>query len=155
MAKLTRAQQKERDDAIAYLRTKLRPGDIVSTVLRHVSSSGMSRSISLMIVDEGEVVGIDYWAARAMNDRIDDKHGGIKIGGCGMDMGFALVYNLSRTLFPDGFGIVGDKQGSKQRPAKEADAVNMVKAGWVFRGRNGDDTGWDNDGGYALNQRWL
>ena len=47
-----------------------------------------------------------------------------------MDMGFALVYELSRELYPKGFKVAGV-------------------------GRNGDTSGHDKDGGYALKQRWL
>jgi hypothetical protein len=149
-------QQTERDEAIKELRAMLKPGDTVNTVLRHCSASGMSRVIDLVIVyrrvdDEyplkpdgsrdynakpkkkrgpAEVRSIGWWAARAMGDTFDRDRHGIKISGAGMDMGFALVYNLGRTLFPRGFKVKG-------------------------RGRNGDTSGHDNDGGYALNHRWL
>ena len=119
-------------EAIEKLREYLKPGTIVTTILRHCSRSGLSRSISLAIVRDGETWDISYLAARAMDDRMDTNNGGIKIGGAGMDMGFALVYNLGRTLFPKGFDIV---EGT--------------------RARNGDTSGHDNDGGYALKHRWL
>lgn len=161
MSKLTKAQQTARNEAIEQLRKWLKPGDTVNCILRHRSSSGMSRSISLVISHpDGDVMDISYWASKAMNDKIDDKHGGIRIGGCGMDMGFALVYNLGRTLFTEGFGIPGylphkQSPGERKRPSSEAEAVEMRSNGYLFSGRNQDDTGWDTDGGYALNYRWL
>lgn len=126
---MTKAQQSERDECITRLRETLKPGQTVYTNLKHVSRSGMQREIGMHIVEAGEIRWITGLAARAMGDRIGARDG-IVIGGCGMDMGFALVYNLGRTLFPAGFKVEG-------------------------RGRNGDTSGWDNDGGYALKHRWI
>ena len=39
--------------------------------------------------------------------------------------------------------------------ARTTKAAQAVARGAVFRGRNGDKSGWDDDGGYALNHRWL
>ena len=84
------------------LRTFLKPGDEILTVLRHVSRSGMSRSIDLYIVKKGKPSQLSRRVAEALDMKLDETNGGIKIGGCGMDMGFALVYNLGATIFPDG-----------------------------------------------------
>jgi hypothetical protein len=69
----------------------------VGTVLRHVSQSGMSRDISVFY----KGLNITWYAARAMGETIKDKYGQrvIRMSGCGMDMGFALVYDLSSTLY--------------------------------------------------------
>jgi hypothetical protein len=37
-------------------------------------------------------------------DKFGDRNG-IRVGGCGMDMGFHLVYTLSRALFDDGYYV--------------------------------------------------
>jgi len=78
-------------------------GDIVYTILRHRSSSGMSRDISLLITDKdtGRIVDITYYAAAAMGDRLIESkgHRAIRVNGAGMDMGFHLIYNLSSVLF--------------------------------------------------------
>ncbi len=134
LAPMSKKAQKASDRAAAAdtLREYLKPGTVVTSVLRHVSQSGMQRSISLCVVRDGEIWDISYVAARALDYRIDDKNGGIKIGGAGMDMGFALVYNLSRVLYPQGF----------ERPANA-------------RHRNGDTSPRESDGGYALSHRWL
>jgi hypothetical protein len=128
----TTTKKQERTEAIETLRGMLKPGDTVYTILRHVSRSGMSRSISLVIVsdDDPRPFEISYLAARAMGDKIDQERGGIKISGAGMDMGFALVYNLGRTLWPEGF--------------------DTEEGYW----RN-EPLDHDPDGGYALKQRWL
>ena len=150
----TAEKKAEQEAALAKLREILKPGDEIHTVLRHCSRSGMSRSISLIIARDGAPEDITYWAARALGDRIDQRRGGIVVGGCGMDMGFHLVYSLSRRLFPDGFGTP-----SAEKPHKRANdpqhAAAMIEAGHKFRGRNCDASGWDNDGGYALKHRWL
>ena len=169
---MTKAQKAEQAEAIAKLREWLKPGDTVYTVLEHVSASGMSRTIKVVIpyiryqcdvcgsdkADDvtvgdccrtgavGVVLACSGHYTRATVDHIHPNHSvalaldykrdnargrdGIKIGGCGMDMGFAIVYALGRKLFPEGFKVNG-------------------------RGRNGDTSGWDNDGGYALKHRWL
>jgi hypothetical protein len=80
----------------------LTEGSRVYTILRHVSSSGMSRDISLVIADkDGTITDITYYAAQATGDRLVERNGhrAIRVNGCGMDMGFHLVYNLSSVLF--------------------------------------------------------
>ena len=124
-----------KESARKVLEERIKPGDTINTILRHVSRSGMSRSISLLKGDED----ITYFAAALMGDKIDSKHGGIKIGGCGMDMGFALVYNLSATLFPDGFNCIGERCPSN-------DHANGDRNYSPHR---------HSEGGYALRQRWL
>jgi hypothetical protein len=76
----------------------------VHTVLRHVSKSGMYREISpLVIGKDGTISHIAYAVACVTGMRYTEKngHNSIGISGCGMDMGFALVYDLSSTLYPD------------------------------------------------------
>jgi hypothetical protein len=133
---------KHTEDATAqarqFLLSILKPGDTVQTILRHRSRSGMSRSISL--VKDGK--DISYYVAQVLDMKIDQNHSGIKIGGCGMDMGFELVYTLSRVLFRDNFTCIG-----KDCPAN--DHVNSPypdrKAGSMKH----------SDAGYALRQEWL
>jgi len=86
-------------EAIKTLLEHIKQGDTIYTILRHRARSGMSRSISLLHLREGVPWEIDYFAAIAMGNKIDDKNGGIKIGGCGMDMGFELVYRLGHTIW--------------------------------------------------------
>lgn len=117
----------ERNEVIKDLKKILRPGDTIYTQVTHVASSGMSRSIILFIGRKREVINITWWVARAMDETIDRTNGGIKVGGCGMDMGFELVYNLGKTLWPKG---TSKPHGT----------------------RNGVP---DHDGGYALKQRWI
>ena len=109
-------KEKEKMEAVEHLKTLVKDGDTVYTVLRYVSSSGMSRRIDLFKIEVDKHTGKPYmaylseWAARAMGRRLDRK-GGIVITGCGMDMGFALVDSLQAVVF--GYDIKEDDNGCK------------------------------------------
>lgn len=135
----------------------LKPGDVLFTNINHVSRSGMSREISVYFLkDQASTLLCLNWSVAALLGLPQGKREGVKIGGCGMDMGFHLVYSLSYRLFPNGFGVAGELPlGHKIRPTSKAMAEKAVSKGAKFYGRNGDSSGWDNDGGYALNQRWM
>src|SRR4051812_45826422 len=103
----------EKEQALENLRNWIKPGSTVYTVLRHRSASGMSRVISLVVIlpaeKKGEaprIVHPNWAAAKVLGRTIATKNGsdGIRVGGCGMDMGFELVYSLGRALWPNGDG---------------------------------------------------
>jgi hypothetical protein len=140
----------------------IRPGDTIYTILRHVSPSGMTRWITPIIYQSGDPRYLSYAISETGLYPFDRNRDALKVSGCGMDMGFDLVYNLGRILFPDGFGLpvvtpTWDHMAMQdQRPLTKDIARKLEAAGCVFkRGRNGDTSGWDSDGGYALVQRWL
>ncbi len=125
---MTKAQKQEQENARTELRGMLKPGQKVYCILRSCSRSGMSRVIDLQIVDaDGDMRHIGRLAAVAGGDKYDHSRNGIKIGGCGMDMGFELVYNLGKYVWPNGT----DKPHGR---------------------RNGEP---DSDGGYVLKHEWL
>ena len=98
----TKAEQKrqEQAEAIETLRRDFPQDSTVHTVIRHVTSSGMSRSISVLCVGEDDdIYDVSYLVARALGWRVDQTHGGVKVNGAGMDMAFHLVYSLSQTLY--------------------------------------------------------
>jgi hypothetical protein len=95
----------------------------VYTVLRHVSKSGMMREISVVIPfkhtgSDGKLLSnhqisfmhVSYDVAGLLNRQYSEKHGhnSVVCQGCGMDMGFDLVYNLSSVLYGDGYKIRGE-----------------------------------------------
>lgn len=128
----TKADIAEREQALEYLRKELKPGDVLFTVVRHVTKSGMRRSISVLrsCVDENgtpTIENLDFFVAHVVKERIDRGNGGVYQHGAGMDMGFHIVYTLGRYLWPNGTAKPHGK-------------------------RNGQP---DRDGGYALKQRWL
>jgi len=150
-------KERERQESIDYLRELIKPGDTVYTILKHVSRSGMYRVIDLYIMVDNSPRRISSYAADLL-EGYDYRHEGCKASGCGMDMGFHLVYNLSYTLFPNGFGITSQPCGLYPegiRPGTKEHANLLQSKGVQFYGRNGDKSGWDNDGGYALKQSWM
>lgn len=158
-------KEAERQEAIEKLRGWISPGDTVYTVLRHVSRSGMQREIGVVLLDCKDGQNIDlhpnYAVGTALGERIG-KRDGVIVGGCGMDMGFHLVYNLSYVLFPKGFGCIGEKCPSNdhfngdrdytphQDHATSADHVCATNPETCTARKH-----WHADGGYALRQRWL
>lgn len=152
---MSKASQKDRDEAITRLRELLQPGDTVHTILRHVSRSGMSRSISVIIAapadykatpgDTYEPVDISYFVAVATGMSLDTRHDGVRIGGCGMDMGFALVYSLSHALWPDGVPCTGKGCPSNDHSNGDRD----------YTPHSEERPHLHSDGGYALRHRWL
>ena len=125
-------EQIVREQTRAALLKMINPGSTIYCVLRSVSSSGMSRRISLFVAvpphDDmpASIANIDGMTTTITGRTLSGK-GGIVANGCGMDMGFDLVYSLGRALWPNG---TPEPHGS----------------------RNGEP---DTDGGYALKQAWL
>jgi hypothetical protein len=117
----------ETQKATEFLNNNIKVGDTLYTIETHVTKSGMSRSIRVFDKNKDDIT---FYVARILGETIDQNNGGIKVSGCGMDMGFEIVYRLGYALYPKGFKVNGI-------------------------GRNGDTSGYDNDGGYALKQRWL
>lgn len=97
------AAELERSESIERLR-ELFAGDEspkVYTITRHVSSSGMSKDISLFYASSAGLTNITYSAAIALGWPLSEKNGhrAIRVSGCGMDMGFHLVYTLSSVVY--------------------------------------------------------
>lgn len=103
----------------------LKPGTTIYTNLRRVSASGMSRLISVHVVQDGEIRDISHPVAVLTGSSFNRDVFALRVQGAGMDMGFHVVYSLGRKLFPDG--------------------VKSRKAGYPE----------DRDGGYAFDHRWL
>lgn len=102
---MTKAKAKEIADAKDSLRDIIKPGDTIYTILDHVSRSGMSRQIRLLVPFRTDDKACEFFhpnhsAALVLGLSRAKRGDGIIIGGCGMDMGFALVYELSHALYP-------------------------------------------------------
>lgn len=137
MSKQKQAEMTEWREKLARM---LKPGDTVYTILRHVSRSGMSRRIGVAFGRNGDFRDWDGVVAAALGERWDRDKGGVIVGGCGMDMGFHLVYNLGAVLWPNGFDCTGEKCPSNDHSNGD---------------RNYSPDNHHNDGGYALRQRWI
>lgn len=110
---MTRKAENEarKAEAIELLKTRLSKQDkpTIYTKIGTVARSGMSRTLSLYIVDDGGIWDITGYAAQILGERYRDD-GTIRVQGCGMDMGFATVYNLSGEMYgwraqPDSSGF--------------------------------------------------
>lgn len=138
------AAEADKAEALRELRRLVKPGSTLHTISRHVSGSGMSHSISVVKVSRGQTISLDGLCARVGLGSFDRLHGGIKRGGCGMDMGFDLVYSLSYLLYgrygKRTYACLGDRCPSNEH-------VNDRTAP---RGK-----GVRHDDGYAISQRWL
>lgn len=139
--KVDKGKAEAKATALGYLYSYLKPGQTVYVILRHVSKSGMSRSISVVIPtihEDGKpgIYDITHLVAPALDLPRDNNHDGVKIGGCGMDMGCSLVYDLSHTMWPGGFVCIGDGCPSNDHFNHEENAHHR-------------------DGGYALRKSWL
>jgi hypothetical protein len=53
-------------ESIVHLRTILKPGDTVYTVLRHVSRSGMSRNVDLYVIEDGNPMWVSAYVGHAI-----------------------------------------------------------------------------------------
>ena len=124
MAQFTKTETKE---AQAYLLEILQPGATIYTDLRHVAASGTTRWIDLYCVEDGRIRNITWLACKAGALSWCSRRNAIKMAGCGMDMGFAAVYDIGCSLWPTG---TPEPHGT----------------------RNGEP---DSNGGYALRHQWL
>lgn len=121
---MPKTSQTRKDECRASLLKILKPNDKIYCVLRHVSKSGMSRKIDFYKMTKDGPRWLSNYIADILEYRQDN---GLVIGGCGMDMGFHVVYTLGATLWPTG---TAKPHGT----------------------RNGEP---DSDGGYALKHEWL
>lgn len=110
MTKAEQAQQVKA--AMTDLRKVFPKGSTAYTVLTHVSRSGMSRRIMVlapvMATRHGKrrriIRDMSYRIADVLHYRVHDS-GGLVVGGAGMDMGFAVVYELAQALYGDGYAL--------------------------------------------------
>lgn len=95
----------DREKYITELRETLTPDTEILSVLRHCSRSGMSRSIDFFYVrttgSRPGLVRLTWQVQQILGMSFDRVHDGVKVSGCGMDMGFHVAYNLFVTLWPD------------------------------------------------------
>lgn len=141
MTRLTKAQTAERDEARADLAALLVPGETVYTILRNVSRSGMTRHLDVYVMRDNAPRRITWAVGKACGYAYSDRWDALTVGGCGMDMGFHVVYGLSRTIYPDGHDCLGEQCPSNDHSNGDRDRTPRPMA--------------HRDGGYCLNHRWL
>lgn len=94
-----------RDEAIEELRELLPRDTEVLLVLEHVSSTGMTRHIKPYVTTPTGMRHLSGLIEEAGFGKRFKKRDGIAVGGCGMDMGFHLVYTVSHYLWGDGYAL--------------------------------------------------
>ena len=87
-------------EILQYLWDNRNKSRLITLSIVHVSSSGMSRDIKGGFVHKGAFVDITRLIGNITESKISKKTDGVKIGGCGMDMGFALLDNFYGALIP-------------------------------------------------------
>tara|TARA_X000001388_G_scaffold60196_2_gene45541 strand:+ start:432 stop:740 length:309 start_codon:yes stop_codon:yes gene_type:complete len=81
-------------------------GSTAYTLATKVAPSGMSRHIMVAGSSEkGRVQNVSWYIAEFLDWKYKDDTRSVFVGGCGMDMGFHLVYTLSNILYDDGYAI--------------------------------------------------
>jgi hypothetical protein len=100
---MSKHSKAEVEDAKTQLRGILKPGDTIYCYVSHVSRSGMSRVIVPLVIQHDlnpaiRVRHIGWLVCKALEWGSDGDQG-VKVQGCGMDMGFHLVETLGAVLF--------------------------------------------------------
>ncbi len=122
--------KEETQESREFLLKYLSPGTKVYTIVTHVSRSGMMRRIKPFTIINNEPYDLSWQIARLGLFQRKYPNDDLTVYGCGMDMCFHLVYELGRDLYPEGFTLAKGQYG-----------------------RNKDTSGYDKDGGYALEMK--
>ena len=128
------------EENIAFLKSLLTVGDVIYTAIRSVSRSRESRTLYVYVVKNGMLRNITISVAVACGFSLNRDSEALSIRGHAMDMGFALVYGLGRTLYPDGFTCAGK---------------GICKSNEHFNGDEDYEPHHHTDGGYAFKQVWA
>ena len=119
---LPRAEGKRlyQEQAKDELRKILSHGDRIYCVLRHVSASGMSRTIDFYVIKENRPIWLTGYMGAALGYKRGKHDRGLVISGCGMDMGFHAVYCLARILY-----------GNNNPNRPDGDGGYLLKSDWM------------------------
>lgn len=101
----------EQEEARAWFEQHAPRGSTVYTILDRVSRSGMNRVIRVLIIQDGKekndpaIFHPNYSAARLLGYSQEKRGDGLKVSGCGMDMGFHVVYSIAQAVYGDGYAL--------------------------------------------------
>lgn len=97
-----KGKELQKQQAIDSLKNifSLMPEDqrVIYCVLRSVSKSGMSRVIDFYTIENNRPQYLSGLIRMALGYRMA-KNGGLVVGGCGMDMGFHVVYTVASVIY--------------------------------------------------------
>lgn len=101
-----------KEQAIERLREFFPRGSTVYTVLRHKSRSGMQRTIGVVSIlpdtarpDEVCILHPNVATAEACGFRDDRRRDGVKVNGCGMDMGAHIARSIAAACYGDAYAL--------------------------------------------------
>ena len=97
----------DKEKAEEWLKEWFPKGSTAHTTVVHVARSGMSRHIKVFAISGERIQNISRFVADYLGLRYTNKEA-VFVGGCGMDMGFHLIYTLSSRLYDDGYAIKQD-----------------------------------------------
>lgn len=85
----------------------IRIGGTVYLHHNHSSNSGMSHYFDVYVVAYGQISKINHLVAQALGwtDKNSGTVRGVRVTGCGVDMGYHLVYSLAVKMFNDGYAL--------------------------------------------------
>lgn len=104
MTTIIKAKDMDKDYSREQLLTHyVDEGSTIYTIIRSVSASGMSRTMSFKVIKDGELCDVTYYVAGLLDYSLNDYHGfnTIRVSGCGMDMAFHVVSGVASVLFND------------------------------------------------------
>ena len=139
-----KATKEEMGRALELLQGWLTPGATVYTILRHVSRTGNTREVSVVIqTPAGNMVHPNKAVATLTGMHLNKRFDAIVTQSGGMDVGFEIVYNLGRAMYPAGIckgtrKCHVDPSKGHSRPAAGSDEGHSYQ-----------------DAGYAFRQEWL
>jgi hypothetical protein len=138
----------QEQESLDVLRETFPVGSTAYTILRHVARSGMTRWISVMQGNRN----LSWHVANVIGEKVQERTGTfcLKVGGCGMDMGFHLVYSMSRSLYPGGHGCTGHDrtEGNSLRCPSNDHMNDYGQAQREYYDLNPDDRLYREDPGY-------
>lgn len=159
--KMAKYSKTEIAQARAKLRQWLKPGMTVYTVLDHVSRSGMSRVIRVVLIegrDNGEhaMAHPNYSVGAVLGYSQAKKGDGLIVGGCGMDMGFHVVHSLGYALWGhEASEGVGKEANALRKAIGEVTKSYLTQGGAPMPDYRKPDRVWFGAAGYALKHRWI
>ena len=145
-----KTKKEEVAKAIEYLREYFPVGSTVYTNLLRVSSSGMSRHISVHVIGLKEngkpyIYNCSHLIAQVLGYRRTKDGNALVVGGCGMDMGFSIAYNLASVLYRNEFKCIGEE-------CRSNDHTNDRDGSWTREKNIGR---LHSDAGYSLDHKWI
>lgn len=154
---MTKYSKIEKQEAFDRLREWIKPGDTVHTICDHVSRSGMSRNIRVVLLKDGDAFHPNHAVSVVLDYPRASKGDGLRVGGCGMDMGFHIVNSLGYALFgKEASEGIGEEANELRRQIFKAARFYMMQGG---RKEEPDctkpDREWFGAAGYAIKHRWL